>query len=386
MIAPRMFVFGLAIALGAGISLVACADGGPPDVASDAGGDVPFIEAGNREIDSADAHSVQVEPDAHVVLPDTVPPARVEDLVATADTHAEVTLTWTAPANEADAGAVAAYELRHATTPITTAAEFMNAAIAIPPAPLPSGSTQTVTVAGLLPATQYHFALRARDGAGNVASLSNDATVTTKPRAAFLVSEIAPVNTLAQGGDFVELVAVAAGSTADIEVRHSSGGSASALLYKLARLTVVVGDRVVVHALGLPAPGGFVQEDVSKDKTSSAEQFASVDAYDVYSAVDNLLGTTSVISVVDGAVYQDAVPYSDRTNVDASSSAMTALANAHAAGAWTFSASPVDGANDCPTLLEVVNANASSSAPACGGYPGFLAAGLSLQRNGVIDT
>ncbi len=376
----RALLAGLAAIVGTGVLAGACATEDPAEPV-DAGIDAPFIEAGRPVPEGEkDAAKSGIEEDAGP-LPDLTPPAAVKDLAGVAETHVSVKLTWTAPADEDDA--VAAYEIRYATTPITTAAELAAADPVKPPTPLNPGQPQTVTVTGLTAATAYHFVIRSRDGAGNWSTLSNDAVVTTKARAKLLVSEIAPLNGTGEGGDFVELVATAAGSVADLEVRHSAT-SASALLHKLAPLDVAVGDRIVVHVVGLPGPAGFAQEDTTKDKASSTEPFASADAYDVYASPDGLVSTTSVISVLDGIEYQDAVPYSSRPT-DASAASMTALANAHAANAWTFTTAPVDGADDCATLREVVNASGTSS-PACGGWPGFLAAGSSIQRNGVVDT
>ena len=383
MVATRAFGTGLVTALGLGIIVGACSDdafNGP----SDAGADAPFIDAGGNHDDSddPDANGPEVdEPTPDASPSDTAPPDRVTDLAGSAVSHVSVKLTWTAPAD--DTGMVAGYELRYATTPITTLAAFMEATNASAPAPLAPGSGQTATVTDLAPETEYHFAIRARDAAGNFGELSS-AAATTKARATFLISEIAPLNTANEGGDFVELVATKAGAAEGIEIRHSSTG-VSAPLHKLGALEVAAGDRIVVHVVGLPGPTGFAQEDVTNDKASSTGASASPEAYDVYSSVSGLLGTNSLISVMDGSAYQDAVPYSSRA-ADASAAAMTAFANAHAAGAWTFSTAPVDGTNDCPTLLEVVNASGNSSPSGCGGFPGYLVAGSSLQRNGVVDT
>lgn len=357
--ARRTLVSIVALLLGSGLGVAACLDTDPQETPQDAGGDVPFIDARPRDpIPPADADtdtvqsddaSVDAAVDAPVVVIDTSPPERVADLAATPSTHAVVVLSWTAPA-DLPGGPVSAYELRFSQAPITTLEDFLAATPITSPAPLDPGSAQTFTVASLSPATEYHFAIRARDAAGNVGVVSNDATVSTKPRATFLVSEIAPANTAAEGGDFVELVAVSAGSAAGLEVRYASATSSSALLYTFAATDVAAGDRVVVRP-----------------------------------ATNNVLASSSVISVVDGAAYQDAVAYSDR-GVNASATIMSAFAALHAAGAWAFSAEPVDSADDCAVLREVVNADASSSSPACGGYPGFLAPGFSLQRSGVSDT
>ncbi|MBX3211404.1 MAG: fibronectin type III domain-containing protein [Labilithrix sp.] len=380
MLAARLLVAGVGLVIGLGALVTACGADDPAG-APDASVDAPFLDAGRGEGGQGD--SGDDDDASEPGPPDTTPPERVTDLAATAVSHASVKLTWTAP--EDDSGALADYDIRYATTAITSLAQFLEATTATPPPALAPGAGQSVTVSGLTPETEYHFAIRARDAAGNVGEISNDSAATTKARAAFLISEIAPVNSAAEGGDFVELVATAAGSAADIEVRHSTSAAVSALLYKLAPLDVVVGDRVVVHVVGQNQPG-FAQEDATGDKTSSTSAFASPEAFDVYSSVSSgLVATNSLISVMDGATYQDAVPYSERA-LDASPAAMTAFANAHAAGAWSFSVAPVDGADDCATLREAVNARAGTSLPPCGGYPGFLAAGASLQRNGVVDT
>ncbi|MBX3209127.1 MAG: fibronectin type III domain-containing protein [Labilithrix sp.] len=383
MTATRVFVTGFGVVLCLGALVTACGDDGAADP-SDAGADAPFIDAGrgdggeDEESEDADGGTADTGP----VIPDTTPPERVTDLAATPASHASVKLTWTAP--EDDSGSLASYELRYATTAITTLAEFLAATSATAPSALAPGASQTATVSGLTPETEYHFAIRARDPAGNFSDVSNDVAATTKARAAFLISEIAPLNTAEEGGDFVELVATKAGSAADIEIRHSTA-AVSALLHKLAPLDVVAGDRVVVHVVGQGLTG-IAQEDVTNDKTSSTETFASAGAFDVYSAVSSgLVNTNSLISVMDGATYMDAAPYSARA-ANASAAAMTALANAHAAGAWTFTTAPVDGADDCPTLLEVLNASGNSSPTGCGGFPGYLEKGRSLQRNGVVDT
>lgn len=366
----------LAVALVLGLPLaVAC------------GEDRGEVEAPEPPLDASSA----TRPDAGAPpeagpAPDTSPPGAPGQVVATAISHTAVEVGFVAPGGDGASGRAAGYEARWSATPITDEASFGAAKLVTsPPSPAEAGQLQRFVVEGLTPESEVHVALRARDAAGNVGPLSADASATTKARAAFLVTEIAPVNTAAEGFDFVELVAVKAGFAKDIEVRHASS-SPGALLHKLAGLDVAVGDRIVVHVAGLPGPDGFVQEDAARDRAGSKEAFASADAFDVYSAVDGLVATTSVVQVVDGQTVQDAVPWSSRAT-DASSTAMTALATVHAAGAWTFTAPPVDAADDCATLLEVVNANASATTPpACGGYPGFLAPGSSIQRNGVVDT
>lgn len=317
---------------------------------------------------------------------DTVAPAAVRDLAAVAVGHTSIQVSFTAPGNDGSTGRAASYEVRWSESAITDDASFAAAKIvASAPAPLDAGTRQELLLDGLAPEQTVHVALRARDAAGNTSGLSNDATATTKARAVFLVSEVAPANGDAEGGDFVELVVTKGGWAKGIEIRHAAS-SPSAALHALGAIDVAAGERVVVHVRGLPGPAGAAQEDLANDKTASTEKGATPDAWDVYSAATGLVSTNSLVSVVDGTQTQDAVAYSARAT-DASAVAMKAFADAYAASAWSWKTAPVDAADDCATLRETVNANGSSTtSPTCGGYPGFLLPGSSIQRNGVVDT
>jgi hypothetical protein len=254
--------------------------------------------------------------------------------------------------------------------------------------PKAGGQKETLRASGLVPNTMYWFAVRARDAAGNLSDLSNVASGTTKPRAAFLITEVAPLNGPADGYDFVEIVATTAGSAKGIEIRQESG-----VLHTLADIDVAVGDRFVVHATGLPGPAGFAQEDTPKNKTASTAAFTpdagpavpvhSVDAFDLYSAVVGLTGTDNVISVVDTGKTIDAIAFSERDST-ASTAAMVAFAKARTDMAWTFTAAPVDGVNDCETQAEAVGISAVDTQ--CGGFRTGVDNGFSINRNALLDT
>jgi hypothetical protein len=94
-------------------------------------------------------------------------------------TSNSVTLTWTAPGDDSLIGNATRYEIRYSTS-LITAANFSGAtAVANPPAPLATGSTQSFVVVGLLAATPYWFAMRTQDDAGNWSGISNVITKTT---------------------------------------------------------------------------------------------------------------------------------------------------------------------------------------------------------------
>jgi hypothetical protein len=323
--------------------------------------------------------------DAAVDPGDVTPPGAVGNLAAAALTHTSVELSFTAPGGDGDVGSADVYEVRYATSPIEDDAAF-DAAMAPPLTHVPreAGEPEKLTIDGLTAETEYHFAIRAHDAAGNVGPRSASVAASTKTRASFLISEVAPANAAAQGYDFVEIVATKAGWAEGVEVRASTGSSANLLLHTLGALEVAVGDRLVVHLGGTDNHPGFAQEDVTKDKAGSKAPFASDNAYDVYSKTAGLPATDSMVSVRDGTTFQDALPYSDR-NGSVAGPVLTSFTLARTEGAWTFAAAP---GSDCATEREAVNGNGGVTNPpsGCGGYPGYLTAGSSIQRNGVVDT
>ena len=382
-----------------GAAALACSDDEPVGAASPdlPGVDAATPEGGSKEGGAGDAGApdtgtkdagpkdggADADADADARLPGVI-----DDLSAKADTHTRVTLTWTAPAPLADAGgAISSYEIKYSATPITTEAEFL-AATSAAFAPAQAGATQTYTVSGLTSATAYHFAARATDDLGTFGPVSNDASATTKSRARLLITEIAPANTAAEGGDFIELVATEAGSAADLEIRYP----AFEVLHKLAALDVQVGDRIVLHFSGLPGPAGFAQEDATNDKASSTAANASAGAFDIYLARPDLPAAGASIIVNDGVtaldepVVRDVVPYSNWSDVIEDQALfenmLSGVVQAWNQGEWLETPA---GGEVCDFMRVTVNAS-GEVAPACGGPAAQLVAGRSIQRSGVVDT
>ncbi len=111
---------------------------------------------------------------------DRTPPAPVTDLSAQPQSGTSVRLDWTAPGDDGFSGTAARYDIRYARAPIDTLPAFEAATpVANVPAPLTRGSAETILVGGLEPGTEYFFALRTADQAGNWAQLSNGAAART---------------------------------------------------------------------------------------------------------------------------------------------------------------------------------------------------------------
>jgi chitodextrinase len=136
------------------------------------------VKAGNAVGDSAPSNIAQVTTPP-VVPPDTTPPAPVADLRTGAVTTNSVILVWTAPGDDGNSGTARRYDLRYRTSSITEANWATSTSFANVPVPLPAGSTQTVTVAGLRDDSTYYFALKTADETNNLSPLSNVRSVTT---------------------------------------------------------------------------------------------------------------------------------------------------------------------------------------------------------------
>ncbi len=110
---------------------------------------------------------------------DTTPPAQVTDLRATAVGSTYALLEWTAPGDNGTVGQASQYDLRYSLTGPLDSATFGQGVVV--PAPLPGlpGSTETLSVTGLQPATPYWFALRTADAVPNWSAVSDPASLTT---------------------------------------------------------------------------------------------------------------------------------------------------------------------------------------------------------------
>jgi hypothetical protein len=106
--------------------------------------------------------------------PDNTPPAAVINLDVVEVSAYSVKLTWSAPGNDGNSGTAEIYDVRFSTTPITNEIAWVNSNLVYAvPGPKPAGSTETLTVNGLLPLTTYYFALKTADDSYNWSSLSN---------------------------------------------------------------------------------------------------------------------------------------------------------------------------------------------------------------------
>ncbi|MFN8548525.1 MAG: fibronectin type III domain-containing protein [Candidatus Eisenbacteria bacterium] len=110
---------------------------------------------------------------------DTTPPEAIDDLAQSGVGPDYVDLHWTAPGDDGAIGTATAYDLRHATFPITTNTWDVATAVSDEASPRPAGGTESLRVEGLAVGAMHYFALKAFDEAGNGSILSNVLQVST---------------------------------------------------------------------------------------------------------------------------------------------------------------------------------------------------------------
>jgi hypothetical protein len=108
---------------------------------------------------------------------DTSPPARIADLAVRTIHGSAVTLSWTAPGDDGNAGQAARYDLRYSQATLTGTAWDTAAVAHLRPLPGPAGRAESFTVADLASGVWF-FALKAADEVPNWSAMSNVASAT----------------------------------------------------------------------------------------------------------------------------------------------------------------------------------------------------------------
>ncbi|MBI3442166.1 MAG: fibronectin type III domain-containing protein [Candidatus Sungbacteria bacterium] len=107
---------------------------------------------------------------------DYMPPAEITSLHVASATVTSLVLTWIAPGDDGSIGTSSSYEIRasYTTIPDIGALQWWNSANVLlgPPKPNGPGSKESYTAQNLATSTQYYFAVRARDKAGNISPIS----------------------------------------------------------------------------------------------------------------------------------------------------------------------------------------------------------------------
>src|SRR3989339_351898 len=105
---------------------------------------------------------------------DTTAPATINNLATGTITYNSVVLNWSATGDDGTTGTASSYDIRYMTgTPITSGNFASAIAVTGEPTPKANGGSETMTINSLTENTQYYFAIKAADEAGNQSSISN---------------------------------------------------------------------------------------------------------------------------------------------------------------------------------------------------------------------
>ena len=103
--------------------------------------------------------------------PDTTPPAPIDDLVVASVDADTLVLAWTATGDDGYVGVAAAYHIRYAASPITTASWATATEVSGEPTPQEAGKKQAYIVTDNLSTGTYYFAIRAEDDNENLSDI-----------------------------------------------------------------------------------------------------------------------------------------------------------------------------------------------------------------------
>ena len=219
------------------------------------------------------------------------------------DAHAQqawnsVTLSWTTPGDDSLSGTASQFDIRYSPS-LITAANFLAATRWTTGVPTPTapGTSQSVTVTGLSPATTYWFAIKTADEVPNWAGISNIASKATTtapdvtrpaPIAIAITAQTDSTATLqwtAVGDDSLT------GTATSYDLRYSTSAITAA---NFAGATAAVGEPV-------PGAPGTVQTFTVRSLTRQTTYWFAIKATDD-------VGNVSAISNVPSVTTPDTVP------------------------------------------------------------------------------
>lgn len=137
---------------------------------------------------------------------DTTPPAAIPDLRIVTNTDEPITLTWTAPGDDGNKGTAAWYFIRYCTdSTIIAGWDFANCVLD-KPTPKPAGTKEEFVLGDLSVDSNYYFAIRTQDDAGNLSGLSNIASGSPIAGAGIVFESYGQIYVVNSDGSHVKMV------------------------------------------------------------------------------------------------------------------------------------------------------------------------------------
>lgn len=114
------------------------------------------------------------------VQKDMTAPSSVSDLTAALGSNpGEVILSWTAPGDDGNVGKATSYDVRYLAGSAISGSNWATATAVTSGEPTPAiaGSSESMTVSGLVDNTTYYFALKSKDDLNNTSNISNSPSI-----------------------------------------------------------------------------------------------------------------------------------------------------------------------------------------------------------------
>jgi hypothetical protein len=193
-----------------------------------------------------------------ILTSDFTPPAAITNLTAAPKTIGlGITLTWTAPGDNDNAGTAKSYLVRMSTSPIIDDDSWNNATPVTVnvPSPAAAGTTQSMDVTyNLCYGETYYLAIRTKDEVPNISPISNSSSTMTKP--VVEGDEEASSNAVRITGDWYTLYDTSMHSNS--ELRSYTVGNSARVTYQGTGVSVVFAKGAIYGTIGVTIDGSSV--------------------------------------------------------------------------------------------------------------------------------
>jgi len=171
-------------------------------------------------------HPSVVVPVTLTVLPDTKPPATVNDLIVTEYGSTTVTLQWTAVGDDGYTGRAKVYDIRYSTSPLNESTWNTATQVIGEPEPAEPYTQETFQITGLDPQTRYWIGMKVIDNMGLSSGLSNVVEVFLgSPPVIGVEPSVMPDVALEQGKTTTEILTINNTGEADLTFTIDTGVS-----------------------------------------------------------------------------------------------------------------------------------------------------------------
>ena len=237
-------------------------------------------------------------------IPDTIPPARIVDLVVVDVEPTRAHLSWAAPGDDGMTGTASSYTMGYDLFAFDWPATWTVGGM---PVPAVAGTPQDVWIEGLAPETDYWAAMNAEDEVPNVSAVSNMVSFTTPPIPDTIPPAAFDIDSMASREVSFNSFTIywdAPGDDGDL-------GTADAYDFRLSETAFVAGDFDGVPELttGVPTPlaAGTRQTLTVEGLTPSTDYWIAGRASD---EVPNVGGVSNILHIRTHE-YTDVIPAGD---------------------------------------------------------------------------